>query len=162
MAAGAGPGRDIRAGDTPRHTSRHQGNRRRHFRFDKRVLDLHGVSLTGAILDGAKLTAYGSPKVDRPEDGIEAYFDGADFSNATLKKADFRGASLQGADLTARDLTGAKFEGAILDNAKWPEDKARPPRGWLCESGLLKSAEAARDSGVGPEARTSGLFGRRR
>lgn len=61
---------------------------------------------------------------------MDAFFDGADFSGASLREVDFSGSSLKGcrfagadlrgADFEHTDCTGADFRGALLEGSRFP------------------------------------------
>ncbi len=75
-----------------------------------------GVDFGKAVLDGCA--------------AVDAFFDGAKFDGASLRKIDFSGSSLRGcsfvgadlrgADFEHTDLTGSDFSGAILTGARFP------------------------------------------
>lgn len=121
---------------------------RRDEQHDSYILDLNGADLTGAILDGAKLTAlFADTKGDlylglrefTDEPRIGAYLDGVKFIGATLKYANLAYTSVTNADFTRADLTGAL----------WPEG-AELPDGWTPEAGSGRLRRAS----TSPEGET--------
>lgn len=89
-------------------------------------LDLAHCDLSGSI---ARDVVFRAAKLDGCT-MVDAFFDGADFSGASLRKTDlsgaslrgcsFRGADLTGADFEHTDCTGADFTDAILVDARFP------------------------------------------
>jgi uncharacterized protein YjbI with pentapeptide repeats len=112
---------------------------------DERVFDFSDVILAHAILDGAKLTGSLSRRIQLgPEDEkVRAWFGGADFTGATMRKANLTNALVTGAQFDDATLNGADFTGAIW---KATEAVPKPPTGWVAASGRLKRA----NSGPGP------------
>ena len=94
----------------------------RHQDGDRGVIDLAGVSLQGAILDGLKLT---SPK--RPDD-YKAWLNGVNFRRAVLNGTDLTGANLSNSDFTGATLAGVILTEAFAKDTIWPD--GRPPAGW--------------------------------
>jgi uncharacterized protein YjbI with pentapeptide repeats len=79
-------------------------------------LTLSGLDLSGAYLDGARLTDACHPeaRLDHADLSI-ANLDGADVRDAQLVGADLSNASLDGAILDGAQLAGADLSGARLD-----------------------------------------------
>lgn len=88
--------------------------------------DLAHADLSGSLCKGV---VFAKARIDRSV-AIDAFFDGADFSGASLRKIDFSGSSLKGcrfqdadlrgADFEHTDCTGADFTGAKLEGARFP------------------------------------------
>ncbi|MGC4119845.1 MAG: pentapeptide repeat-containing protein [Myxococcales bacterium] len=88
--------------------------------------DLAHSDLSGSLCKGV---AFAGARLDRSV-AIDAFFDEADFSNASLRQVDFSGSSLKGcrfqdadlrgADFEHTDCTGADFTGARLEGARFP------------------------------------------
>ncbi|MDP1828919.1 MAG: pentapeptide repeat-containing protein [Archangium sp.] len=88
--------------------------------------NLSSADFSGCTCEGAR---FGKAQLDGSV-AIDSFFDGADFSGASLQKVDFsraslkgcsfRGANLRGADFENADLTGADFTGAVLVGSRFP------------------------------------------
>ena len=90
---------------------------------DKKIIDLHGAILTGAILTGAFLVGADLRYANLSgADLYEANLRGADLRETILEEANLRGADLREANLREANLRGANLDvanlrGAILEEA---------------------------------------------
>jgi uncharacterized protein YjbI with pentapeptide repeats len=90
-------------------------------RPERQIIDLTGLHLAGAQLDGANLTRAwldGADLTGAQLDGANltlAWLDGADLTGARLDGANLTRAFLRGANLTLASLDGANLTGASLD-----------------------------------------------
>jgi len=128
----------------------------RPLRPERQQIDLRGLHLTNAILDGANLTRAGL----RGANLTRAILSSADLTGADLRGANLTGAMLGNANLTgamlgSANLTGASLYSADLTGAMLGPARPKVPPGWIVtdpKTGELtrRPADSASSPGTAP------------